>query len=115
MLRLTGRKADGWDVSLSYVPPDQARESMVRIDEAAAAAGREPSAIRRLYNVSGVVSEGQGGEGDGVPAGAALALGGDARGVGDRDHFDTFVFWPRHRAGSSSASRRTWRRRCGTR
>ena len=94
MLRLTGRKADGWDVSLSYVPPDQARESSARIDEAAVAAGREPSAIRRLYNVSGVVSQGQGSEGDGSLQGPPSlwveTLAGWATEIG----FDTFVFWP---------------------
>jgi alkanesulfonate monooxygenase SsuD/methylene tetrahydromethanopterin reductase-like flavin-dependent oxidoreductase (luciferase family) len=94
MLRLTGTRADGWSVSLAYVPPDQVRESSARIDEAAAAAGREPSAIRRLYNVSGVVSDGQGGEGEGVlhgpPSLWVETLAEWATEVG----LDTFVFWP---------------------
>ena len=52
MLRITGALADGWIPSLSYMPPDQAVEAMKRIDEAAAAEGRDPRAIRRLCNVS---------------------------------------------------------------
>jgi alkanesulfonate monooxygenase SsuD/methylene tetrahydromethanopterin reductase-like flavin-dependent oxidoreductase (luciferase family) len=53
MLNLTGRLADGWVPSSSYVPPDKLPEMQARIDEAAAEAGREPPAIRRVYNVMG--------------------------------------------------------------
>lgn len=53
MLRLTGRLADGWLPSAPYLPPDQLAEANEIIDEAAAAAGRSPSAIRRLYNIIG--------------------------------------------------------------
>ena len=92
MLRLTGAKADGWSVSLGYVPPDELRESFARVDDAAAAAGREPSAIRRLYNVSGVVSDGGGGEGalHGPPSLWVDTLAEWATDIG----MDTFVFWP---------------------
>lgn len=51
MLRLVGRVADGWLPSAPYVPPPQLTEANLRIDEAAVAAGRDPGAIRRLYNV----------------------------------------------------------------
>lgn len=51
MLRLTGRKADGWLPSLMYVAePELARGNAV-IDEAAVDAGREPHEIRRLLNI----------------------------------------------------------------
>jgi alkanesulfonate monooxygenase SsuD/methylene tetrahydromethanopterin reductase-like flavin-dependent oxidoreductase (luciferase family) len=55
MLRMTGELADGWIVSAGYVPPAQAIESGKVIDEAARTAGRSPHAIRRIYNVAGVV------------------------------------------------------------
>lgn len=94
MLRLTGATADGWSVSLGYVPPDELRGSFARVDDAAAAADRDPSAIRRLYNVSGVISDGAGGEGDGTlqgpPSQWIETLAEWALEIG----MDTFVFWP---------------------
>jgi alkanesulfonate monooxygenase SsuD/methylene tetrahydromethanopterin reductase-like flavin-dependent oxidoreductase (luciferase family) len=51
MLRLVGRSADGWLPSLSYLGVDAIAESHAVIDEAAADAGRDPAAIRRLLNV----------------------------------------------------------------
>ncbi|QYJ16075.1 F420-dependent glucose-6-phosphate dehydrogenase [Rubrobacter xylanophilus DSM 9941] len=55
MLRLTGRMADGWVPSLPYLPggPADLTEMNRRIDEGAASAGRDPSAVRRLLNISG--------------------------------------------------------------
>ncbi|HET9493070.1 MAG TPA: LLM class flavin-dependent oxidoreductase [Chloroflexia bacterium] len=53
MLRLTGRLADGWIPSLGYAPASDLPEMIRIIDEAAAEAGRDPSAIRRAYNISG--------------------------------------------------------------
>ena len=55
MLRLTAETADGWVPTLSYLrggPADLAAMNS-RIDDAAAAAGREPAAVRRLLNISG--------------------------------------------------------------
>lgn len=55
MLRLTGEAADGWLPSLGYLrggPADLAPLN-ARIDDAAAAAGRDPAAVRRLLNISG--------------------------------------------------------------
>src|SRR5689334_11412675 len=54
MLRLTGRLADGWLPSQGYMPPEQVAEARKVIDEAAAKAGRDPSAVRGLYNVGGI-------------------------------------------------------------
>jgi alkanesulfonate monooxygenase SsuD/methylene tetrahydromethanopterin reductase-like flavin-dependent oxidoreductase (luciferase family) len=51
MLRITGALADGWIPSQTYLPPDQVPEAMQRIDDAAAAEGRNPKEIRRLYNL----------------------------------------------------------------
>ncbi|ADG89186.1 LLM class flavin-dependent oxidoreductase [Thermobispora bispora] len=55
MLRLVGRAADGWLPSVPYLSglDDLARGNEI-IDEAAAAEGRDPAAIRRLLNVNGV-------------------------------------------------------------
>ncbi|GAA0966542.1 hypothetical protein GCM10009555_008680 [Acrocarpospora macrocephala] len=55
MLRLTGGKADGWLPSLPYLKGglDEIATSNAIIDEAAAQAGRDPSAVRRLLNIGG--------------------------------------------------------------
>ncbi|MEJ7651136.1 MAG: LLM class flavin-dependent oxidoreductase [Nakamurella sp.] len=53
MLELTGRVADGWLPSLAHLPEGGLAQGQARIDEAAAAAGRLPSEIRRLLNVGG--------------------------------------------------------------
>ena len=53
MLRLTGRKADGWLPSLLYFTLDELDRANHTIDEAAAGAGRDPREIRRLVNIQG--------------------------------------------------------------
>ncbi len=53
MLRLTGRLGDGWWVSSGYITPDLLPGMNAQIDAAAEKAGRSPSAVRRLYNLSG--------------------------------------------------------------
>lgn len=53
MLRLTGRLADGWIPSLGYAEPPDLAEMTRTIDDAAVAAGRDPAAIRRAYNING--------------------------------------------------------------
>jgi alkanesulfonate monooxygenase SsuD/methylene tetrahydromethanopterin reductase-like flavin-dependent oxidoreductase (luciferase family) len=50
MLSLVGRSADGWVPSLGYAQPADLLEGNKRIDEAAVAAGRDPTAIRRVLN-----------------------------------------------------------------
>jgi alkanesulfonate monooxygenase SsuD/methylene tetrahydromethanopterin reductase-like flavin-dependent oxidoreductase (luciferase family) len=53
-LALTGRAADGWIAPLmNYRPPVQAAEQQAAIDAAAREAGRDPSEIRRIYNIPG--------------------------------------------------------------
>jgi alkanesulfonate monooxygenase SsuD/methylene tetrahydromethanopterin reductase-like flavin-dependent oxidoreductase (luciferase family) len=52
MLRLVGRKADGWLPSLPYLQPGDLRHDNQVIDEAATAAGRDPREITRLLNVT---------------------------------------------------------------
>lgn len=55
MLRLTGRTGDGWLPSLGYLQggPADLADMNRHIDEGAAEAGRDPSAVRRLLNISG--------------------------------------------------------------
>jgi alkanesulfonate monooxygenase SsuD/methylene tetrahydromethanopterin reductase-like flavin-dependent oxidoreductase (luciferase family) len=52
MLALTGRKADGWLPSLPYLQPGDLQRGNILIDEAAAAAGRDPREITRLLNIT---------------------------------------------------------------
>jgi len=66
MLRLTGRLADGWLPSSGGLGPDKLAEANLIIDEAADAAGRVPTDVRRLYNISGSFT-GSGGFLDGPP------------------------------------------------
>ena len=61
MLRLTGRKADGWVPSLAYLKPGEFAEKNDIIDEAATAAGRDPREIRRIVNIGGRFSSGAAG------------------------------------------------------
>jgi hypothetical protein len=52
MLRLVGRRADGWLPSLSRLGGvEEIGRGNAVIDEAALAAGREPAAVRRLLNI----------------------------------------------------------------
>jgi alkanesulfonate monooxygenase SsuD/methylene tetrahydromethanopterin reductase-like flavin-dependent oxidoreductase (luciferase family) len=51
MLNLTGRKADGWLPSLPYLKEGDLTAGNAAIDAAAAEAGRDPAAIRRLLNL----------------------------------------------------------------
>ncbi|WP_433431533.1 LLM class flavin-dependent oxidoreductase [Nonomuraea sp. CA-141351] len=69
MLKLTGRAADGWLPSLSYLQggPDDLTEGNKHIDEAALSAGRTPSDVRRLLNLSGRFSQSSRGLLDGPP------------------------------------------------
>jgi hypothetical protein len=55
MLRLLGRKADGWVITLGgrYMSLEDFREGNATIDEAATASGRDPREIRRIINISG--------------------------------------------------------------
>jgi alkanesulfonate monooxygenase SsuD/methylene tetrahydromethanopterin reductase-like flavin-dependent oxidoreductase (luciferase family)/hemerythrin-like domain-containing protein len=60
MLRLTGRLADGWVPSVGYADPPDLPALAAVVDEAAEAAGRSPSAVKRVYNVVGRFGSGSG-------------------------------------------------------
>jgi alkanesulfonate monooxygenase SsuD/methylene tetrahydromethanopterin reductase-like flavin-dependent oxidoreductase (luciferase family) len=90
-LALTGRVADGWVPSLSWATPELIPDLQRRIDEGAASAGRDPAAVRRVYNVGGTIVDGPTQSLlHGPPAHWVETLTGFARELG----FDTFVFWP---------------------
>jgi alkanesulfonate monooxygenase SsuD/methylene tetrahydromethanopterin reductase-like flavin-dependent oxidoreductase (luciferase family) len=90
MLRLIGRLADGWVPSSPYGPPERLAAAQSRIDDAAADAGRDPAAIRRLYNISGRIGPGGGGFLDGPAAQWVEQLLPLVTETG----MDTFVLWP---------------------
>ena len=62
-LDLIGRLGDGWVPSLGYMGPDEFRVAARKLDEAAVRAGRDPHQIRRIYNLSGVITDGPIGDG----------------------------------------------------
>ena len=90
MLALVGRLADGWVPSSAYVPPERLPAAQARIDDAAAAAGRDPAAVRRLYNIAGRIGPGGGGFLDG-PAGKWVE---QLLPLVTETGMDTFVLWP---------------------
>jgi alkanesulfonate monooxygenase SsuD/methylene tetrahydromethanopterin reductase-like flavin-dependent oxidoreductase (luciferase family) len=57
-LRLTGQLADGWVPSIRADMLSALPEMNERVDEAAQEAGRDPTAIRRVFNVGGVITDG---------------------------------------------------------
>lgn len=61
MLRLVGRKGDGWLPSLARLQPGELAAGNATIDEAALAAGRDPGEIRRIVNIDGRFSSAGGG------------------------------------------------------
>jgi alkanesulfonate monooxygenase SsuD/methylene tetrahydromethanopterin reductase-like flavin-dependent oxidoreductase (luciferase family) len=90
-LALTGRLADGWVPSLFWATPERVPGMQRRIDDAAAAAGRDPAQIRRVYNVGGTISDTSTGDLlNGPPEQWIETLVSFARELG----FDTFIFWP---------------------
>jgi alkanesulfonate monooxygenase SsuD/methylene tetrahydromethanopterin reductase-like flavin-dependent oxidoreductase (luciferase family) len=90
-LALTGRLADGRVPSLFWAKPELVPEMMSRIDEGAAAAGRDPAEIRRILNVGGKIVDGATRDLlNGPPEHWIETLRRFAVKLG----FDTFVFWP---------------------
>lgn len=90
MLALTGRAADGWVPSSSYVPPERLPDAQARIDDAAAAAGRAPADIARVYNVFGTVDD----RGSGFLAGPPAQWVDELTALAVEHGMDSFVFGP---------------------
>jgi alkanesulfonate monooxygenase SsuD/methylene tetrahydromethanopterin reductase-like flavin-dependent oxidoreductase (luciferase family) len=102
MLRLVGRKADGWLPSLGVLTRAELRGANEQIDVAAAKAGRDPGSIRRILNLQGVIGERPAPSRSELPVGylAGNPLAGPPdwwvetlTGFVD-DGFDTLIFWP---------------------
>jgi alkanesulfonate monooxygenase SsuD/methylene tetrahydromethanopterin reductase-like flavin-dependent oxidoreductase (luciferase family) len=91
MLALTGRLADGWIPSSPMAPPARLLELHERIDVAARAAGRLPQDIRRIYNVSGIIT---GGSRKGHLHGPASYWIEELSRLAIDLGMDAFVFWP---------------------
>jgi alkanesulfonate monooxygenase SsuD/methylene tetrahydromethanopterin reductase-like flavin-dependent oxidoreductase (luciferase family) len=90
-LALAGRLADGWVPSLFWATPELVPAMQERIDAGAGEAGRDPAAIRRVYNISGTIADGPTrGLLDGPTEHWVETLAEFASELG----FDTFVFWP---------------------
>jgi alkanesulfonate monooxygenase SsuD/methylene tetrahydromethanopterin reductase-like flavin-dependent oxidoreductase (luciferase family) len=98
MLRLTGRMADGWMIGTIYVPTDGLHEVNRLLDEGAAQAGRDPSEVRRGYNLFGALK---------LRAGENYRFNRPGLILGTPDEWietlvryhleyrhDTFIFWP---------------------
>ena len=102
MLRLVGRKADGWLPSLGVLSRDELRAGHEQIDAAAEKAGRDPRSIRRILNVQGVIGHQPAPPRSSLPVGylAGEPLAGPPEWWVDTfagfvaDGFDTLVFWP---------------------
>jgi alkanesulfonate monooxygenase SsuD/methylene tetrahydromethanopterin reductase-like flavin-dependent oxidoreductase (luciferase family) len=62
-LEVVGRLADGWIPGRGMSRRRDFPRLNALIDEAATAAGREPGDIRRIYNVTGTITDGQRGAG----------------------------------------------------
>ncbi len=102
MLRLVGRKADGWLPSLGVLTRDELRAGHETIDAAAEKAGRDPGSIRRIINVQGLIGDGPAPPRSELPVG--YLAGEPLAGPPDwwvetlagfvEDRFDTLVFWP---------------------
>jgi alkanesulfonate monooxygenase SsuD/methylene tetrahydromethanopterin reductase-like flavin-dependent oxidoreductase (luciferase family) len=58
MMRVVGRLADGWIPSLPRLPLEEVPAKRRALEEAAEKAGRDPSGIRRIANVSGTITDG---------------------------------------------------------
>ena len=91
-LELIGRKADGWVPGGGISRIDEFAGLAARIDDAAAAAGRDPRAIRRIVNVSGSITDGAMGDG---PLDGPVELWIDKlTGWAVDLRIDAFVVWP---------------------
>ena len=90
MLGMIGRQADGWIPSMGYSPPDRFPKMHRLIDEGAAEAGRDPSEVKRVYNVSGNIGR----EGEGPLEGPAEKWVEKLTDLVLEGGMDTFVYWP---------------------
>ena len=88
-LQLTARTADGWVPSFRG---DLSRmvELTARLDQAAADAGRDPSRIRRVLNISGAITDGSA---EGALRGPVDQWVDELTDLAVGQGFDTFILW----------------------
>jgi alkanesulfonate monooxygenase SsuD/methylene tetrahydromethanopterin reductase-like flavin-dependent oxidoreductase (luciferase family) len=88
-LALTARVADGWVPSLRG---DVAKLATMtdRLDEAAAAAGRDPAEVRRILNVNGTITDGRA---EGLLHGPVDQWVDELTDLATSYGIDTFVLW----------------------
>ena len=89
MLDLIGRRADGWVPSSGWMPRDALPDSLKRIEDAAASAGRDPGAIRGVYNMWGAIGPT---EGKGITGPASYWVDEIERLIDTG--MEAFIFWP---------------------
>ncbi|MCX4993594.1 LLM class flavin-dependent oxidoreductase [Streptomyces sp. NBC_00568] len=90
MLALTGARADGWLPSHAYLGLDALPAAVGRVNDAAAAAGRDPSMLRKVYNIAGTIQSAADGPFRGPAAQWAETIVELAATVG----MNGFVIWP---------------------
>jgi alkanesulfonate monooxygenase SsuD/methylene tetrahydromethanopterin reductase-like flavin-dependent oxidoreductase (luciferase family) len=88
-LELTARAADGWVPSFQGDLAPIA-EMTRRLEDGAAAAGRDPSQLRRILNVSGTVTDGRS---EGPLQGPVDQWTDEISDLAVSHGFDTFIFW----------------------
>jgi len=90
MLELTGARADGWMPSAAYLPVDRLAQAVRRVRAGAERAGRDPEALRLVYNISGTIG----------PESTAPFRGSSAQWVdllvrlNQQLGMNAFVYWP---------------------
>ncbi len=89
MMSVTGRLADGWLPSLPRLPLEDVPARRAMLDEAARAAGRDPSEVLRIANVNGRIAAEHTGWLQGPPDHWAEELSRLVAELG----FDGFVMW----------------------
>lgn len=88
-LRLAGQAADGWVPSFRG-DPNKIADMTARLDDAAAEAGRDPAAIRRILNVAGEITEGAS---NAVLRGPVDQWVDELSDLALTNGFDTFILW----------------------
>ena len=88
-LKLAGKVADGWVPSFRG-DIQKIADMTQRLDDAAAEAGRDPTSIRRILNVSGVITDGAS---NGILQGPVHQWVEELTNLASIYHFDTFIFW----------------------
>lgn len=88
-LKLAGQVADGWVPSFRG-DLKKIAEMTKRLDDAAAEAGRDPSSIRRVLNVNGMITDGAS---NGMLQGPVDQWVDKLTNLTITYNFDTFIFW----------------------